>query len=116
MGEERFEAGRIGDFSSKRLAEKIKSIGLSTGRLKTGTPARLSSKSINWNKLEMQYPKETNLFLFYTKNRSNGKLTVITYTNKTTHEIISSNIEKSWCLMAQLHPTDQGIVLQLKTK
>jgi tRNA uridine 5-carboxymethylaminomethyl modification enzyme len=97
MGEERFEAGRIGDFSSKRLAEKIKSIGLSTGRLKTGTPARLSSKSINWNKLEMQYPdKKPTLFSFLHKKPFQRQINCgITYTNKTTHEIISSNIEKS---------------------
>ena len=97
IGKEKFEAGRNGDFSSKRLAEKIKSIGLSTGRLKTGTPARLSSKSINWNKLEMQYPdKNPTLFSFLHKKSFQRQINCgITHTNKTTHEIIGSNIEKS---------------------
>ncbi len=97
IGKEKFEAGRNGDFSSKRLAEKIKSIGLSTGRLKTGTPARLSSKSINWNKLEMQYPdKNPTLFSFLHKKHFQRQINCgITHTNKTTHEIIGSNIGKS---------------------
>ena len=97
VGEEKITAGREGDFASIRLAKKIKDIGLKTGRLKTGTPARLSSKTINWNEVERQKADEKpTLFSFLHKKPFQRQISCgITYTNKTTHEIIQENIEKS---------------------
>ena len=97
VGEEKINAGRIGDFASNRLAKKIKEIGLNTGRLKTGTPARLSSKTINWSLIERQKPDEKpTLFSFLHKKPFQRQISCgITYTNKNTHEIIRENIEKS---------------------
>ena len=97
VGEEKINAGRIGDFASNRLAKKIREIGLKTGRLKTGTPARLSSKTINWNLIERQKPDEKpTLFSFLHKKPFQRQISCgITYTNKDTHEIIRENIEKS---------------------
>ncbi len=97
VGEEKIKAGRIGDFASNRLAKKIREIGLNTGRLKTGTPARLSSKTINWNLIERQKPDEKpTLFSFLHKKPFQRQISCgITYTNKNTHEIIRKNIEKS---------------------
>ena len=58
-----------------RLAKRIKDIGLSIGRLKTGTPARLSSKTINWDILETQKAdKKPTLFSFLHKNLFRNKL------------------------------------------
>jgi len=97
VGEEKINAGRIGDFASNRLAKKIRGIGLNTGRLKTGTPARLSSKTINWSLIERQKPDEKpTLFSFLHKKPFQRQISCgITYTNKNTHEIIRENIEKS---------------------
>ncbi len=97
VGEEKISAGRIGDFSSNRLAKKIRGIGLNTGRLKTGTPARLSSKTINWNVIDSQKPDEKpTLFSFLHKKPFQRQISCgITYTNKKTHDIIRENIEKS---------------------
>ncbi len=97
IGEEKIAAGRIGDFASNTLARKIKEIGLNTGRLKTGTPARLSSKTINWNVIDSQKPDEKPiLFSFLHKKPFQRQISCgITYTNKHTHEIIHENIEKS---------------------
>ena len=97
IGEEKIKAGREGDFASLRLAEKIRGIGLNTGRLKTGTPARLSSKTINWSVLEKQKPDDKpTLFSFLHKKPFQKQISCgITYTNKVTHEIIRENIEKS---------------------
>ena len=97
VGEEKIAAGRIGDFASNRLAKKIREIGLNTGRLKTGTPARLSSKTINWNVIDRQKPDEKpTLFSFLHKKPFQRQISCgITYTNKNTHEIIRENIEKS---------------------
>ena len=97
VGEEKISAGRIGDFASNKLAKKIREIGLNPGRLKTGTPARLSSKTINWNLIERQKPDEKpTLFSFLHKKPFQRQISCgITYTNKNTHEIIRENIEKS---------------------
>jgi tRNA uridine 5-carboxymethylaminomethyl modification enzyme len=97
IGEEKIQAGRAGDFASLRLAEKIKGIGLNTGRLKTGTPARLSSKTINWSIVETQKPddKPTLLSFLHKKPFQRQISCGITYTNNNTHEIIRENIERS---------------------
>ncbi len=97
VGEEKIAAGRIGDFASNRLAKKIRGLGLNTGRLKTGTPARLSSKTINWNVIDIQKPDEKpTLFSFLHKKPFQRQISCgITYTNINTHDIISENIEKS---------------------
>ena len=97
IGEEKIKAGRVGDFASLKLAEKIKGIGLNTGRLKTGTPARLSSKTINWSIVETQKPddKPTLLSFLHKKPFQRQISCGITYTNNNTHEIIRENIERS---------------------
>ncbi len=97
IGEEKVNAGRVGDFSSTRLAKRIKDMGLNIGRLKTGTPARLSSKTINWDILETQKAdKQPTLFSFLHKKPFQRQITCgITYTNRITHNIIRDNIEKS---------------------
>ena len=97
FGREKIKAGREGDFASIRLAKKIEEMGLSTGRLKTGTPARLSSKTINWDILEKQKADEQpTLFSFLHKDPFQRQISCgITYTNKRTHEIIRENIGKS---------------------
>ncbi len=97
IGQEKMTAGRVGDFASTRLAKKIRESGLNTGRLKTGTPARLSSKTINWSVIEKQQPDEKpTLFSFLHKKPFQRQISCgITYTNKTTHEIIRENIERS---------------------
>ena len=97
IGEEKIKAGRAGDFASLKLAEKIKGIGLNTGRLKTGTPARLSSKTINWSIVETQKPddKPTLLSFLHKKPFQRQISCGVTYTNNNTHEIIRENIERS---------------------
>ena len=60
------EGGRAGDNSSKKLAEKLRNIDFSVGRLKTGTPPRIHKDSINWEILEEQkgdVPRPTISFL-----------------------------------------------------
>ena len=97
IGEQKVSAGRVGDFSSTRLARRIKEMGLNIGRLKTGTPARLSSKTINWDILETQKAdKQPTLFSLIHKKPFQRQISCgITYTNSTTHNIIRDNIEKS---------------------
>ena len=89
--------GRIGDRPSIKLAERIDSFGLPLGRLKTGTPPRLKSDSINWDILEDQ-PGDDDpvLFSFMSKGVSARQVSCgITHTNQRTHDIIRSNLSRS---------------------
>lgn len=96
-GVERIPAGRIGEAPAIGLADRLYGLGLKMGRLKTGTPARLNSKSIEWDRLEKQLADEDPVpFSFLTKTISNDQIACgVTYTTQSTHDVIQSNIEKS---------------------
>ena len=89
--------GRIGDAASVSLAESFDKLGLTFGRLKTGTPPRLRKSSINWDILEEQPgDDEPELFSFMSAGVTAGQVScAITYTNTQTHEIIDSNLGQS---------------------
>ncbi len=86
--------GRIGDAASVKLAETFDKLGLTFGRLKTGTPPRLRKSSINWDILEDQPgDAEPELFSFVSTGVTASQVScAITYTNTQTHEIIDSNL------------------------
>lgn len=89
--------GRIGDAPVVQLAERIDSFGLDMGRLKTGTPPRLASDSIDWAALEMQPgDDEPELFSFMSQSVSARQISCgITHTNEKTHDVIRKNLERS---------------------
>ena len=93
-GTERTEAGRVGEPSSVRLAERLRDLGLPVGRLKTGTPPRLDRRTIDWSCIEPQYGDDVPTPLsFLTKKIDRDQLRCgITHTNERTHEIIESNL------------------------
>ncbi|WP_187647387.1 tRNA uridine-5-carboxymethylaminomethyl(34) synthesis enzyme MnmG [Nitrosophilus labii] len=106
IGEIRQEAGRVGEFSSKKLSESLKSFGLNTGRLKTGTCARIDAKSIDFSKMEIQPGDENPIpFSFRTDRKSFSPKQLpcyITYTNERTHEIIESNFSRAPLFTGQI--------------
>jgi tRNA uridine 5-carboxymethylaminomethyl modification enzyme len=89
--------GRIGEAPTLGLSKTLYGFGLTLGRLKTGTPARLSSKSINYSSLEIQKgDKEPENFSFISPKITNKQVSCfITKTTKKTHKIIKENILKS---------------------
>ena len=88
--------GRIGDDSCVGITPYLKSLGLTLGRLKTGTPARLNGDTIDWDILEKQKGDEfPQPFSFLTAQISQKQIDCgITYTNENTHLIIRDNFEK----------------------
>ena len=97
LGDQRIPAGRIGEAPAIGLSDRLYSLGLSMGRLKTGTPARLDGKSIAWDRLEMQAADPDPVpFSFLT-----SKITVpqiacgITHTTEQTHAIIAARLTES---------------------
>lgn len=97
IGQESFEAGRAGEFPSKGLSESLARSGLKLGRLKTGTPARLDAKTIDFSQTGAQYGDDPPIpFSHSTKRIENPQLPCyITYTNKETHRIIRENLLRS---------------------
>lgn len=89
--------GRIGDSPVVKLAERIDGFGVDMGRLKTGTPPRLASDSIDWSILEMQLgDDEPELFSFLSKSAIARQISCgITHTNERTHDLIRENLERS---------------------
>ena len=97
VGEKQTPAGRINEKPSTGLSEQLKKYYFKIGRLKTGTPPRLDSRTINFNKLEEQHAdEEPYFFSFLTKKNLNKQVSCrITYTNETVHKIISKNLNRS---------------------
>jgi len=96
-GETRIAAGRHGDAPSIGLSERLYSLGLSMGRLKTGTPARLRKSSIDWAGLELQHGDETPApFSFLTPSIERQQIACgVTFTTEETHRIIAERLEES---------------------
>jgi tRNA uridine 5-carboxymethylaminomethyl modification enzyme len=96
-GEERIPAGRVGDAPAIGLSDRLYSLGLRMGRLKTGTPARLDGTTIAWDQLEMQAADETPIpFSFLTRSITTPQIHCgITYTTAETHRIIAERLSES---------------------
>ena len=105
VGHRSYEAGRINEQPSKKLAEFFVKYGFNVGRLKTGTPARIAKDSIDFSELELQNGDEVPTpFSCMTE-----KITVpqiecrITYTNAETHKIILDNLKESAMYGGMIH-------------
>ena len=88
--------GRVDDVTCTGITPYLKQKGLKVGRLKTGTPARLNGKTINWNILDKQDgDKELKPFSFLTEEIKTPQISCyITHTNENTHKIIRDNFDK----------------------
>lgn len=93
MGEQKIPAGRAGEAPALKLSDRLYALGLKLGRLKTGTPARLDGKSIDWSGLEMQKADDESVpFSFLTERVTTPQIACgITYTTPETHDIIRAN-------------------------
>ena len=97
VGHQHFSSGPDGMHASEALTDNLRKIGLNLRRFKTGTPARVHRRSIDFSKLELQPGDEViTPFSFETKGKLENKADCyIAYTNENTHEIIRRNINKS---------------------
>jgi tRNA uridine 5-carboxymethylaminomethyl modification enzyme len=104
MGEQKIPAGRVGEAPALKLSDRLYALGLRLGRLKTGTPARLDGKSIDWSGLEMQKADDDPVpFSFLTARVTTPQIACgITYTTPETHEIIRANLARSPMFSGQI--------------
>lgn len=97
IGDQRIPAGRVGEAPAIGLSDRLYSLGLPMGRLKTGTPARLDGRTIGWDRLEMQDADETPLPFSFLNDRIDVPQIAcgVTWTTPETHKIIADNINQS---------------------
>lgn len=96
-GEDRNVGGRVGEAAAATLGTQLRALNLPMGRLKTGTPARLDGRTINWAGLDIQMSDgETWTFSDLTERRTAPQLwCAITRTNTATHDIIRAALDRS---------------------
>ena len=98
IGENSFESGPDGVFPANKLSECLKSLGVNLVRFKTGTPARINRKSVDFSKMEIQEgEKDIEAFSLEDEIDQNKKQLpcYLTYTNQKTHDIIRANLHRS---------------------
>ena len=97
VGEQRYSCGRSGEASSNLLGDQLRTLGLQWMRLKTGTPPRLDSRTIDWSRFEAQHGDlEPTPFSFLTRRIDRQQVPCyITYTNQVTHAILRESVSRS---------------------
>ena len=96
-GEETTPAGRHGEPPANGLSQRLIALDLRLGRLKTGTPARLDGRTIDWASLEMQAGDDPPVpFSFLTQRIANAQIRCgVTATTEATHSLIRANLSRS---------------------
>ena len=96
IGEVTYNAGPNGQRAAMKLSENLAELGLSLMRFKTGTPARVDARSIDFSKTERQDGTSIDHFSFMTKERTlETRPCFLTYTNEKTHKILRENMHRA---------------------
>ncbi len=107
IGETRRPAGRVGEAPSIGLSDRLYALGLQMGRLKTGTPARLDGRTIDYAALDAQPGDEPPVPFSFLTDRIETPQTVchITHTTDETHRIITGNLDRAPIYSGQISGT-----------
>ncbi len=105
VGLQYLEFGRLGEASAKGLSPSLKKLGFNIGRLKTGTPARVDSRTIDFSKMLIQPGDENPSFFSFLPDRPVREQypCYLTRTTEKTHEIIRNNLDKSPMYSGLIH-------------
>ena len=96
IGEYVKDVGPNGFMNAKYLSDSLRQLGIKLLRFKTGTPARINARSIDFSQLEVQYGQDCQSFSYITKEKpKNVAVCYLAYTNENTHEIIRQNLDKA---------------------
>ncbi len=118
IGTERLAGGRLGEPAANELSESLRSIGPQIERLKTGTPARLDARTLDYDQLEMQHGDEDPVpFSFLTESIEQSQIPCwITYTNERIHELIRDNLDRAPLYTGQIQSTGPRYCPSIETK
>ena len=97
IGDTSYESGPDGVSAANELSKCLKDLGINLVRFKTGTPARINKKTIDFSKMEIQEgDEEIEMFSFEDKQVKKEQLPCyLTYTNEETHKVIRANLHRS---------------------
>lgn len=97
VGESVHNSGPDGLAAANPLGDRLRELGLSMRRFKTGTPPRVNARTVDFSKMEIQLGDEdAEPFSFTTKTKPENKVNCwLTYTNETTHDIIREDLDRS---------------------
>ncbi|WP_291560313.1 MULTISPECIES: tRNA uridine-5-carboxymethylaminomethyl(34) synthesis enzyme MnmG [unclassified Clostridium] len=107
VGDISYNEGPSGLYPSNHLSQCLLDLGISLRRFKTGTPARINRRSVNFSKMEEQKGDEKVVpFSFMSENIEREQVDCyLTYTNNKTHEVIMKNIHRSPLYNGSIHST-----------
>lgn len=97
IGESIFDGGPNGQRAAMKLSDSLKNLGVKLMRFKTGTPARVDARTLDFGKMEIQRGDEPpQNFSFMTKTPVKNRVNCyLTYTNERTHEILRKNLHRA---------------------
>ena len=119
FGKTQIEGGRISEPSSFGITEQLRQLGFATDRMKTGTPARVDKRSIDFSQLTEQLGDEDNHQFSYldTVQRQLKQMSCwITYTNAQTHEVLRSGLADSPLYNGQIQSIGPRYCPSIETK
>ena len=119
IGKNQLIGGRISEPASFGITEQLKSLGFTTGRMKTGTPARIDGRTIDFSVLkEQQGENDFHKFSFLTdvKRELKQMSCWITYTNENTHEILRNGLPESPLYNGQIKSIGPRYCPSIETK
>ena len=119
FGKTQIEGGRISEPSSFGITEQLRQLGFATDRMKTGTPARVDKRSIDFSQLTEQLGDEDNHQFSYldTVQRQLKQMSCwITYTNGQTHEVLRSGLADSPLYNGQIQSIGPRYCPSIETK
>ena len=119
FGKTQIEGGRISEPSSFGITEQLRQLGFATDRMKTGTPARVDKRSIDFSQLTEQLGDEDNHQFSYldTVQRQLKQMSCwITYTNEKTHEVLRSGLADSPLYNGQIQSIGPRYCPSIETK
>ena len=105
VGLRSYSAGRLGEKAAIGLSDSLHKLGIETKKLKTGTPARVDKRTIDYSKMTIQPGDEDLTFFSFKPNRPIRKTypCYLTRTTEETHEIIRANLDKSPMFQGLIH-------------
>jgi len=105
VGLRSYSAGRLGEKAAIGLSDSLHKLGIETKKLKTGTPARVDKRTIDYSKMTIQPGDEELSFFSFKPNRPVRKTypCYLTRTNEETHRIIRENLDKSPMYQGLIH-------------
>lgn len=105
VGLRSYSAGRLGEKAAIGLSDSLHKLGIQTKKLKTGTPARVDKRTLDYSKMTIQLGDEELSFFSFKPNRPRRKTypCYLTRTTEETHEIIRANLDKSPMYQGLIH-------------